>query len=396
MKVKIKNRLFIKPEVVSGVKKPGILRNLNHFAVFKLYYIKLHTIMSGLFSNLTVRNVTLRNRIAMPPMCQYSARDGFANDWHLVHYGTRAAGGAGLIIQEATAVSPEGRISTGDLGIWSDSHIPGLQKIVSFIHSQGAAAGIQLAHAGRKASCAVPVNGGKQLAVENGGWQTFAPGNVPFFAEDRSPEPLSGAGICNVVENFRAAARRALDAGFDVAEIHSAHGYLLHEFLSPISNNRNDQYGGPFENRIRLLLEVVNAVRSEWPAEKPLFVRLSATDWKEGGWTLDESVSLASVLKNNNVDLIDCSSGGNVPDAVIPFGPGYQVPFSEAVRRSGIMTAAVGLITTAQQAETIVVEGKADLILMGRELLRNPYFALKAAKELGENVKWPEQYLRSK
>jgi 2,4-dienoyl-CoA reductase-like NADH-dependent reductase (Old Yellow Enzyme family) len=352
--------------------------------------------MSKLFSPLTIKSVTLKNRIVMSPMCQYSARDGFANDWHLVHLGTRAVGGTGLIIQEATAVSPEGRITPADLGIWSDEHIPGLSRIVSFIHRHGAVAGIQIAHAGRKASCAVPSEGGKQLDEKNHGWQIVAPSAIPFTDGDRAPVPLSDEGIKKVVSDFRNAARRASEAGYKVLEIHSAHGYLLQEFLSPISNRRTDHYGGSFENRIRLLLEVVGAVKTVWPGENPLFVRISSTDWTEGGWTIEESIRLASILKEHGVDLIDCSSGGNVFNARIPFGPGYQVQFSEAIRKTGILTGAVGLITTPQQAEEILETGKADLVLLGRELLRNPYFPLHAAKELSTETTWPLQYLRAK
>ncbi len=352
--------------------------------------------MSKLFSSLTIGDITLKNRIIMSPMCQYSATDGFASDWHLVHYGTRASGGAGLIIMEATAVSPEGRITPGDLGLWNDDHIQGLKKIVSFIHGQGSVAGIQLAHAGRKASCAVPVQGGRQLDEKHGGWQTIAPSAIPFMDGDRTPEALNEEGIGQVISGFRRAAMRALEAGFRVAEIHSAHGYLLQEFLSPLSNRRSDEYGGSFDNRIRLLRQVVEAVRSVWPAGNPLFVRISSTDWTEGGWEAEDSVKLASILKEKGVDLIDCSSGGNVYNAVIPFSPGFQVPFSEAVRKTGILTGTVGLITTAGQAESILREEKSDLILMGRELLRNPYFPLHAARELGDDISWPVQYLRSK
>jgi 2,4-dienoyl-CoA reductase-like NADH-dependent reductase (Old Yellow Enzyme family) len=352
--------------------------------------------MSKLFSSLTIGGLTLKNRIVMSPMCQYSATDGFANDWHMVHYGTRASGGAGLIIMEATAVSPEGRITPGDLGIWNDDHIQGLKRIVSFIHGQGSVAGIQLAHAGRKASCAVPVLGGRQLDGKHGGWQTVAPSAIPFMDGDRTPEALNKEGIGQVISGFRNAAVRAREAGFMVAEIHSAHGYLLQEFLSPLSNRRSDEYGGSFDNRIRLLEKVVEAVRSVWPEGNPLFVRISSTDWTEGGWEAEDSVKLASVLKEKGVDLIDCSSGGNVYNAVIPFSPGYQVPFSEAVRKTGIMTGTVGMITTAGQAESILLEEKADLILMGRELLRNPYFPLHAARELGDDISWPVQYLRAK
>jgi len=332
----------------------------------------------------------------MSPMCQYSATDGFANDWHVVHLGSRAVGGAGLIITEATAVMPEGRITPGDIGLWSDEHIPGLSRITRFIHQQGAVAGIQLAHAGRKASCAVPWDGGKQLDAKQGGWQTVAPGNIPFIDSDTPPSMLNKAGIGKVISGFRAAAERALIAGFKVVEIHSAHGYLLHEFLSPLSNNRTDEYGGSFENRTRLLQQVIESVKSVWPAENPLFVRLSATDWTEGGWTKEETISLAMILKAMNVDLIDCSSGGNVYNARIPVSPGYQVQFSGAVRETGLMTGAVGLITTAGQAEAILMEERADLVFFGRELLRNPYFPLQAARELGENTEWPVQYLRSR
>jgi len=352
--------------------------------------------MSRLFSPFQIKNITLRNRIVTSPMCQYSAIDGFANDWHLVHLGTRASGGVGMVIAEATAVLPEGRITPGDLGLWSDEHIDGLKKIVHFIHSQGAVAAIQIAHAGRKASCEVPWKGGRQLDEQNGGWQTVAPGNIPFFAGERAPEPLSMEGIQKVITAFASAAGRALASGFKVIEIHGAHGYLLHEFLSPLSNNRTDEYGGSFENRIRLLTQVTDAVRKEWPAGNPLFVRISATDWTEGGWTQEESVRLAYILKNMGVDLIDCSSGGNIHDAKIPVAPGYQVPFSEAIRKTGILTGAVGFITTAVQAESILQEEKADLVLLAKELLRNPYFALNAAGDLGEDVEWPVQYLRAK
>jgi 2,4-dienoyl-CoA reductase-like NADH-dependent reductase (Old Yellow Enzyme family) len=352
--------------------------------------------MSKLFSSLTIKNITVKNRIVMSPMCQYSATDGFVNDWHVVHLGSRAVGGAGMVITEATAVLPEGRITPGDLGLWSDEHILGLSRITRFIHQQGAVAGIQLAHAGRKASCAVPWEGSKQLDLKQGGWQTVAPDNIPFIDSDKPPAALNQEGIDRVISSFRAAAERSLIAGFKVIEIHSAHGYLLHEFLSPLSNNRTDGYGGSFDNRTRLLRQVIESVKYVWPAENPLFVRLSATDWSDGGWTKEESVRLASILKGMNVDLIDCSSGGNVYNARIPASPGYQVQFSGAVRETGIMTGAVGLITGAGQAEAILEEEKADLVFFGRELLRNPYFALSAARELGEDVEWPVQYLRSK
>jgi 2,4-dienoyl-CoA reductase-like NADH-dependent reductase (Old Yellow Enzyme family) len=352
--------------------------------------------MSTLFSPLKIKNTVLKNRIVMSPMCQYSSSDGFSNDWHMVHYGTRATGGSGLIIMEASAVAPEGRITPADLGIWKDDHIVGLSRIVKYIHRHGSVAGIQLAHAGRKASCAIPTEGGKQLDLNNGGWKTVAPSAISFLDADRTPESLTKEEITRITDLFRAAAKRALTAGFKVIEIHSAHGYLLQEFLSPVSNKRTDEYGGSFENRIRLLKEVVESVHTVWPAENPLFVRISATEWTDGGWTIEESVRLATILKSMGVDLIDCSSGGNIHDAKIPVGPGFQVPLSDAVRKTGIHTGTVGLITNAQQAETILNEGKADLILLGRELLRNPYFPLLAAKEFGEEITWPHQYLRAK
>lgn len=352
--------------------------------------------MALLFQPLTIQGTTLRNRIVVSPMCQYSATDGYTNDWHLVHLGSRAVGGAGLVITEAAAVAPEGRITPGDIGIWKDEHIPGLRRIVDFIHAQGAVAGIQLAHAGRKASCAVPWLGGKQLDDSQGGWQTIGPGNLPFNKADRTPLAMDETVIRRIVSDFRSAAQRALAAGFKVVEIHSAHGYLLFEFLSPLSNNRTDHYGGSFENRIRLLQQVTDTVRSVWPAQNPLFVRLSSTDWAEGGWTPEETVRLSLILKSRGVDLIDCSSGGNLPDIQIPFSAGYQVQFSEAVRKTGILTGAVGLITTAEQAESILRENRADLIFFGREFLRNPYLPLQAAHTLGVDWSWPVQYLRAK
>ncbi len=352
--------------------------------------------MSILFSPLRIKNIKLKNRIVVSPMCQYSSIDGFTNDWHLVHLGSRAIGGAGLVIAEATGVSPEGRITPGDTGIWKDEHIEGFRRITRFIHEHGSIAGIQLAHAGRKASCAAPWDGGKQLAESEGGWRTVAPSALPFNPEDRLPVALDETGIQKVIADFRTAALRALQAGFKVIEIHGAHGYLLFEFLSPLSNRRADQYGGTFENRIRLLLMVVEAVRSVWPLENPLFVRISSTDWVEGGWTPEESVRLAGVLKTKGVDLIDCSSGGNVAHAKIPTGPGFQVPFSVAIRKTGILTGTVGLITSAGQAEQILQENGADLVFFARELLRNPYLPLMAAHEFGEDVAWPVQYLRAK
>jgi 2,4-dienoyl-CoA reductase-like NADH-dependent reductase (Old Yellow Enzyme family) len=352
--------------------------------------------MSRLFSTLNIKSITLKNRIVMSPMCQYSSIDGFSNDWHLVHLGSRAVGGTGLIFTEATAVSPEGRITPGDLGLWKDGHISGLKSIVNFIHLHDAVAGIQLAHAGRKASCSVPHEGGTQLDEKQGGWKTVSASNIPFRNGDIASEALNIEGIAKIISDFKTAAERALSAGFKVVEIHSAHGYLLHEFLSPLSNHRPDEYGGSFENRCRLLREVIDAVKSVWPDENPLFVRISATDWTKGGWTLEESVKLAYILKDKGVDLIDCSSGGNVYNAKIPAGPGYQVPFSEAVRKTGILTGAVGFITTAGQAESILQEEKADLVFLARELLRNPYFPLHAAKELGVEIAWPVQYHRAK
>jgi len=353
--------------------------------------------MSKLLSPLTIKGIVLRNRIAIPPMCQYSAVDGYANDWHLVHYGSRASGGASLIIQEATAVLPEGRISPGDLGLYHDGHIEKLKQITTFIASQGAVPGIQLAHAGRKAGCAMPWKGGRQLKVNEGGWRTVAPSAIPFYPEDSVPDELNESGIQKVVEDFRVAASRALAAGYQLLEIHAAHGYLMHQFLSPLSNIRTDQYGGSFENRIRLLLKVVEAVRNVWPENLPLFVRISATDWAEGGWNPEESVALCKILKTNGVDLIDCSTGGLVPNVKVPVGPGFQVAFAGRIRKeAGILTSAVGLITKPRQAEAIMSEGSADLILFGRESLREPYFPLKAAAELGDSIDWPVQYLRAK
>jgi 2,4-dienoyl-CoA reductase-like NADH-dependent reductase (Old Yellow Enzyme family) len=353
--------------------------------------------MSKLLSSLKIREITFRNHIAISPMCMYSAVDGFANDWHLVHLGSRAAGGAGLIIQEATAISPEGRITPGDLGLYKEEHIEMLQRITTFIHQQGAIAGIQLAHAGRKASCARPWEGGKQLKNTNDSWTTVAPSAIPFHPDDEAPQALDMEGIQKVISDFRIAAQRALKAGYKVIDIHAAHGYLVHQFLSPRSNHRTDSYGGSFENRIRLLLEIVNAVRGVWPSNRPLFVRLSATDWAEGGWNINESVKLASILKHKGVDLIDTSAGGMVHNAKVTAGPGFMVPYAEQIRKeSGILTSAVGLITQAQQAEDILQKNQADLILIARESLRNPNFALNAAKQLGDEIEWPNQYLRAK
>ncbi|QKZ12980.1 NADPH dehydrogenase NamA [Spirosoma sp. KUDC1026] len=354
--------------------------------------------MSILFSPITIGRVQFKNRIVVSPMCQYSSQDGFSNDWHLVHLGSRAVGGAGLIITEAAAVSPEGRISPDDLGIWTDEHIAGLKRITQFIDQQGSVAGIQLAHAGRKASTRRPWEGGGAIApTEERGWETVAPSDIPFYAEKSAPKTLTAEGIQNVINDFREAARRSLDAGFRVVEVHAAHGYLIHEFLSPISNHRTDDYGGSFENRIRLLLAIVDAIKTVWPADLPLFVRISTTDWTEGGWDGDDSVKLARILKDNGVHVIDCSTGGNVPHAKIPVAPNYQVPNAERIKQEvGILTGAVGLITTAEQAEEILSNGQADLILMARELLRDPYFPLHAATDLGDDLAWPLQYERAK
>jgi 2,4-dienoyl-CoA reductase-like NADH-dependent reductase (Old Yellow Enzyme family) len=352
---------------------------------------------SNLFREIRIRNIKLKNRIIVSPMCQYSSEDGFANEWHLVHLGSRAVGGASLVIAEATAVSPEGRISNRDLGIWKDEHIDFLRKITRFITKNGAVPGIQLAHAGRKASVTSPWEGNRLIASSEGGWKPVAPSAIPYSDAMDTPESLDIRDINRIISNFADASKRAADAGFMVAEIHAAHGYLVHEFLSPLSNKRNDNYGGPFENRIRLLKEIIQAVRRVWPDDFPLFVRISVTDWSENGWNPDESVKLASMLKELGVDLIDCSSGGIIPDVKIPAGPGYQVPFSERIRReAGIPTAAVGLITTARQAEQILECGQADMIVLARQMLRDPYFPLHAAEELGEDIDWPVQYLRAK
>ena len=353
--------------------------------------------MSNLFSPLKIKNVEFRNRIAVSPMCEYSSVDGFASDWHLVHLGSRAIGGAALVITEATAVSPEGRISYGDLGIWKDEHIEKLKQITDFIHEHGSVAGVQLAHAGRKASHEVPWKGNKQIpSGDENGWKALAPSAVAFIETEEPPIELDKTGIEKIKADFKAAAARALKAGFKVIEIHAAHGYLIHEFYSPLSNRRADEYGGSFENRIRLLLEVVAAVKESWPSENPLLVRISSTDWTEGGWTIDDSVNLAKKLKEAGVDLIDCSSGGNIL-AKIPLKPGYQVEFAERIRKeSGILTGAVGLITEAKQANEIIQNGQADMTLLARELLRDPYFPLRAAHQLGQEIKWPVQYERAK
>jgi 2,4-dienoyl-CoA reductase-like NADH-dependent reductase (Old Yellow Enzyme family) len=349
-----------------------------------------------LFSPFQLRSLTFPNRIGVSPMCQYSAEDGFANDWHLVHLGARAQGGAGLVTLEASAVSPEGRISPGDLGIWKDEHISNLERIAQFIHSQGALAGIQLAHAGRKGSMSAPFDGERLVPATEGGWTPLAPSAIAFSATYAIPQALDQPGIYAVIEGFRLAARRALAAGFDFVEIHGAHGYLLHEFLSPLANQRIDAYGGSFENRTRLILQVVDAVRAEWPTHLPLFVRISSTDWVEGGWTIDDSVELAHLFGSHGVDLVDCSSGGLVPYAKIPVAPGYQVQFARRIRReANIPTAAVGMISDAAQANHIIATGEADLVFLAREMLRDPYWPVHAAQSLEETAGWPAQYLRA-
>ncbi len=352
--------------------------------------------MPHLFESLTLRNLTLPNRIAVSPMCEYSCVDGLANEWHFVHLGSRAVGGAGLVFTEAAAVSPEGRISPQDLGIWSDAQAEALGSIARFVKSQGSRAGIQLAHAGRKASTQRPWEGNARIEVSAGGWIPMAPSPLPFSPEYHVPREMTKTDIQRVAGEFAGAAKRALAAGFDIIELHSAHGYLLHEFLSPLSNQRVDEYGGSYDNRVRFLLETVTAIRSVWPEAQPLFVRISATDWTDGGWTLDESMELARCLMPLGVDLIDCSSGGNVARAKIPVGSGYQTPFAEHIRReTGIATGAVGMITSAAQADHIVRTEQADIVLLAREMLRDPYWPMHAAQELGQPATWPAQYLRA-
>lgn len=349
-----------------------------------------------LFAPLLLREVTLKNRIALAPMCQYSGQDGLVTDWHLVHLGARALGGAGLILTEATAVAPEGRISPQDLGIWNEEHVEPLARVVRFIQEHGAVAGIQLAHAGRKASTARPWEGGAPIAPDAGGWAPVrGPSPTPFGEGYPTPEPLDGAGLKAVVDAFTEGAERALRAGFQVVEIHGAHGYLLHSFLSPLSNRRTDEYGGSFQNRTRLLREVVVGVREAWPPELPLLVRISCTDWMEGGWGADDSVALVRMMRPLGVDLVDCSSGGIHPAAAPPVGPGYQTPFAERIRQeAGVATGAVGMITGPVQADHIIRTRQADMVLLGRQLLREPSWPLRAARELGRQVDWPAQYLR--
>jgi 2,4-dienoyl-CoA reductase-like NADH-dependent reductase (Old Yellow Enzyme family) len=352
---------------------------------------------SSLFSPLQQRDVTLRNRIVVSPMCEYSSRDGFANDWHLVHLSSRAVGGAGAVLTEAAAVTADGRISSVDLGIYSDDHVEPLARIFRFIDEQGAVPGMQLAHAGRKASTREPWNGGGPVPAEDGGWTPiWAPSAIPFREGWQVPRAMSVADIQGAVRAFAAAATRLFEAGGRIAEVHAAHGYLLHEFLSPLSNHRDDEYGGSFDNRTRIVNEVVEAIRAVWPERFPLWVRISSTDWTDGGWTIEDSVALARQLQDRGVDLVDCSSGGNVAHATIPIGPGYQVPFAERIRRdTGMPTGAVGLITEPEQAEAIVRSGQADVVLLARQMLRDPYWPLHAASALGEKPSVPTQYLRA-
>jgi 2,4-dienoyl-CoA reductase-like NADH-dependent reductase (Old Yellow Enzyme family) len=354
--------------------------------------------MPELFDPLSLRSVTLPNRIGVSPMCEYSSQDGFASDWHLVHLGSRAVGGAGLVMTEAAAVEDRGRITPADLGIYQDAHVERLARIAHFVESQGAVPGAQLAHAGRKASSAVPWEGGRGLSPQAGGWEPIAPSALAFSPESILPREMSEGDIRTVQEAFVAAAGRALGAGFRVLELHFAHGYLAHSFLSPLSNHREDQYGGSFQNRIRFALETVRAVRAVWPERLPLLARLSCSDWVEGGWTAEDSVALSRQLKAEGVDLVDCSSGGLVPGASIPVGPGYQVPFARQIRaEAGVATAAVGMLTEAAQADAVVREGAADLVLLAREMLRDPYWPLHAAQQLGRpgGRRIPKQYLRA-
>jgi 2,4-dienoyl-CoA reductase-like NADH-dependent reductase (Old Yellow Enzyme family) len=352
--------------------------------------------MPSLFDPIATRGLTLPHRIVVSPMCQYSSIDGFASDWHLVHLGSRAIGGAALVITEAAAVTAEGRISPGDLGIYDDAHVEILQRIVRFIHAQGSAAGMQLAHAGRKGSTQRPWDGHNGIAPEDGGWIPVAPTATPFSDAFPVPRALETREVRDIVAAFRDAALRARNAGFDVIELHGAHGYLIHEFLSPLTNTRTDEYGGSFENRIRFCLEVVDAVRQVWPERSPLWLRVSATDWVAGGWDVDDSVELARRVGDRGVDLIDCSSGGLASNQRISVGPGYQVPFADRIRREArIATGAVGLITSAQQADDIIRQEQADVVLLAREMLRDPYFPLHAARELGVKLPWPVQYFRA-
>jgi len=368
--------------------------NVAHSCALPASYIA----MPHLFEPLTLRGVTFPHRIVVSPMCQYSSVDGLANDWHLVHLGSRAVGRAAAVIAEASAVTPDGRISPSDLGIWSDAHIAGLARVFRFVASQGSIPGIQLAHAGRKASTAAPWLGGHPLSPEDGGWTPIlAPSAIPFSTGYQVPQAMSREQIASVIAAFAAAANRALQAGAKLIELHAAHGYLIHEFLSPLSNHRVDEYGGSFENRTRFLRDIVTAVRRVWPDDLPLFVRISQTDWVEGGWSLEDSVALARLLQPVGVDLFDCSSGGNIADAKISVAAGYQVPGAERVRReAGLSTAAVGMITDAMQADQIIRLGQADMVVMAREFLRDPYFPLHAAVAVHKDIAWPVQYERAK
>lgn len=353
--------------------------------------------MSRLFSPLKIRGVEFKNRIFVSPMCQYSSVDGMPNDWHLVHLGSRAVGGAALVISEATAISPEGRITPDDFGIWDDKYISGFQKITDFIKSQNSVPAIQLAHAGRKASTYSPWKGSGAVTIAKGGWQTLAPSPIPFADDFPIPVGMTQTEIDNIISEFQNATVRSVKAGFEVIELHMAHGYLVHQFLSPLSNTRTDEYGGTFENRSRLAIEIARSVREVMPAEMPLFVRISATDWVEGGWDIVQSISLVKEFKKIGVDLIDCSSGGNIKDAVIPAGPSYQIQFAEKIRKeANILTGGVGFITLPEQAEQIISGGQADAVLLARELLRDPYWPLHAAKQLKADIDWPKQYLRAK
>ncbi len=353
----------------------------------------------NLFDSIKIRDITFRNRVAVSPMCEYSSEDGFANEWHFVHLGARAVGGAGSVLTEAIAVVPEGRISPNDLGIWKDAHIEKLGGIVRFLRGHGAVAGTQLAHAGFKASTGAPwANHGKPVAVEDGGWRpVYSSTSKGFTAESIQPEALTAEGISRVIKAFSDGAVRSLEAGFELVEIHGAHGYLVHQFLSPLVNTRTDEYGGSFENRTRLVRQIVEAVRKVWPERLPLWLRISASDWTEGGWTIEDSVALARVVKGLGVDLIDASSGGIVPTAKIPLGPGYQTPFAERIRKeAGILAGAVGMITSPEQAQHVIWTGQADLVLLARELLRDPHWPLRAAAALKQNVEWPKQYERAR
>ncbi|WP_321370465.1 NADH:flavin oxidoreductase/NADH oxidase [uncultured Desulfuromusa sp.] len=353
--------------------------------------------MSQLFTPLKLREIVIPNRIFMSPMCQYSSSNGKPQDWHLVHYGSRAVGKCGLVVTEATAVTQEGRISPDDLGIWSDEHAEAFIPIVDFIKAQGSIAGIQLAHAGRKASVSAPWLGGTPLSSENRGWQSLAPSPIPFMADFQTPREATIEDLDNINNQFSAATRRSLQAGFQVVELHAAHGYLLHQFLSPLSNHRTDEFGGSLENRMRFPLRIAKTVRDLWPENLPMFVRISTTDWVDGGWDVEQSLEFCRQLKKLGIDLIDCSSGGLVADAVIPVGPGFQTPMATEIKSQvKIKTAAVGLITEPAQAEQIIVTGLADAVFLGRELLRDPYWPLHAAQILKDNGSWPAQYERAK